>query len=66
MIKITTNSVFLKILNFIKIGNQIHTSVITVKILKNAVSLIIKSSALKNITLIIKVQNNANITLMIL
>lgn len=66
MIKITTNSVFLKILNFIKIGNQIHTSVITVKILKNAVSLIIKSSALKNITLIIKVKNNANITLMIL
>ncbi len=66
MIKITTNSVFLKILNFIKIGNQIHTSVITVEILKNAVSLIIKSSALKNITLIIKVKNNANITLMIL
>ena len=66
MIKITTNSVFLKILNFIKIGTQIHTSVITVKILKNAVSLIIKSSALKNITLIIKVKNNANITLMIL
>ena len=66
MIKITTNSVFLKILNLIKIGNQIHTSAITVKILKNAVSLIIKSSALKNITLIIKVKNNANITLMIL
>ena len=56
MIKITTNSAFTKILNFIKIGNHIHINVIIVKILKNAVSLIIKYSALKNIK---KMRSNA-------
>lgn len=66
MIKITTNSAFTKILNFIKIGNQIHINVIIVKILKNAVSLIIKYSALKNIKKIRTVKNIANIILMTL
>lgn len=56
----------IKILNFIKIGNHILINVIIVKILKNAVSLIIKYSALKNIKKIRTVKNIANIILMTL
>ncbi len=60
------NSAFIKILNFIKIGNHIHINVIIVKILKNSVSLIIKYSAFKNIDLIIKVKYMANTIFMTL
>lgn len=49
MINTPINNAFIKILNFIKIGNHIHINVIIDKILKNAVSLIIKYSALENI-----------------
>lgn len=66
MINTPTNSVFIKILNFIKIGNHMHINVIIVKIIKNAVSLIIKNSVFKNIDLIIKVKNIANIIFIIL
>lgn len=66
MINTPTNNAFMKILNFIKIGNHILINVIIVKILKNAVSLIIKYSALKNIKKIRTVKNIANIILMTL
>lgn len=66
MINIPTHSAFRKILNFTKIGNHIHISVIIVNILKNAVSLIIKYSAFKNIDLMIIVKNIAKIIYVIL
>lgn len=66
MINTPTNNAFIKILNFIKIVNHIHINVIIVKILKNAVSLIMKYSALENIELIIRVKNIANTILMTL
>lgn len=56
----------IKILVLIKTGSHILINVIIDKILKNAVSLIIKYSVLDNIEIIIIVKNIANIIFMIL
>lgn len=56
----------IKILVLIKTGSHILINVIIDKILKNAVSLIIKYSVLDNIEIIIIVKNIANIIFIIL
>ena len=56
----------MKILVFIKIGNHRLINVMIDKILKSAVSLIIKISVLDNIEIIMIVKNIANIIFMTL